>query len=129
MVLTCPRPVDVSGRTAEAKRTLSTGSGDYLVYAYVSAFRPGAAATFMSSWRATAGECGQESSVVDPPTPITPPPGADDAVRITSSGYDAIWVRRGDYVAEVRLYFNRGVDPAVAPDLATRAVAKIAANT
>lgn len=130
-VVPCPRPADQAGKLGEAKRTLSPGSkGRYLLYTHVAAFSDGGAQALLASIRTTAASC-SERLAIDPPTTLAPPPGADEAVRVTSQSTDAIWVRRGNVVAEVYVSFRSGqyVDRTTAPDLAARAIAKVASTS
>lgn len=130
VILSCPLPAEVSGRIQEAKRQIAPGRSagqpaGYQVAVWVASFRPGQAEAFMRSWRQTADACAQNSQIVDPPQPVTVF-GADDAVLITTHNRDAIWVRCGDYVAQVQTIASVGnVEPAVIIELAAKATAKI----
>ncbi len=124
-VLFCSRTAPQDGKTAEVKRGIAPDE-DYLVYTYLAAFRPGAAETFMTGLQETAVRCA-DSTTIDEPRPFSPPPGGDQAVRVTAQNREAIWVRHGDHVVEVLVSFNSGndVDDATAPGIAARAVAKV----
>jgi hypothetical protein len=124
-VLWCDRAVSQDGKTAEAERSFTAGGdGDYRVDAYVAAFAPGAAGPFMDRLIATAERC----ATTGRPAAYAPPPGADRALRLTTGKRDAIWLSTGDHVVKVDVAFGAGgdveVDPATAPDLAARALAR-----
>jgi hypothetical protein len=124
----CRRIADESGKVAEAKRSLSPGdAGDYVLDTYVARFSPAAAAPFLDAVRSAATGC-EGSGDTTLPQDVPPPPGGDDAVRVTGDRSDEIWVRRGDHVVavHVRFFVVEEVDADVAPDLAARAVAVLA---
>ncbi len=130
-VLFCARGADQAGKLAEAKRALAPPyDRGYLLYTHVAAFRAGEAQAFMESLRTTAAGCA-ERYAIDEPQPVVPPPGADEAVRVTAQSYDAIWARRGDHVVMVQVSFHTSqqADRTTAPDLSARAVAKAASRT
>jgi hypothetical protein len=126
-VLYCSRTSPEDGKLGEAKRGLAPPSDkNYLVYTYVAAFSPGAAKTFMDGLQETAVKCA-DSSNLDEPKPTTPPPGGEQAVRVTANGVECIWVSYQDYVVKTEVNFNSGrdVDDTTAPEVAAKAVAKV----
>jgi serine/threonine protein kinase len=126
-VLYCNRPAPEDDKLGEAKRGLAPPPDkNYLVYTYVAAFAPGAAAAFMDGLQETAVKCA-DSSNLDDPEPVTPPPGGERAVRVTANGVECIWVSYRDYVVKSEVNFNTGrdVDDTTAPEVAAKAVAKL----
>jgi serine/threonine protein kinase len=130
-VLFCARPADQGGKLREAKRALAPPfDHGYQLGTHVAAFRPGQAQGFLESLRRTAASCA-ERFAIDEPTPVPPPPGADEALRVSAQTFDVIWARRGDYVVKVAVWFrtSRDADRTTAPDLAARAIARVARHT
>jgi hypothetical protein len=130
-VLFCARTAEQTGKLQEAKRALAPPfDHGYQLATHVAAFRPGTAAAFLESVRSTAAGCA-ERYAIDEPTAVPPPPGADEAVRVTAQTSDVIWARRGDHVVEVAVSFrtSRDADRTTAPDLAARAIARLAQHT
>jgi serine/threonine-protein kinase PknK len=126
-VLWCSRTADEDGKLAEAKRGLAPPSEkNFLVYSYVASFSPGGAKTFMDGLAQTASKCADTSNI-DEPKPITPPAGADQAVRITANDVECIWVSYHDYVIKTEVNFNTGndVDDTTAPEVTAKALAKV----
>jgi serine/threonine protein kinase len=130
-VLFCNRAADQDGKLREARRKLTPPWEEgYQLATHVAAFRPGAAQAFIQSVRDTATTCADRYAI-DAPTPVPAPPGADEALRVSAQTSDVIWARRGDYVVKVDLTFrtSRDADRTTAPDLAARAVARVAQHT
>jgi hypothetical protein len=126
-VLWCSRTAPEDGKLSEAKRALAPPSEkNYLVYTYVASFGPGAAKTFMDGLAQTATKCA-DSSNIDEPKPTDPPPGGDQAVRVTATDVEVIWVRYHDYVMKTEVNFNTGndVDDTTGPEVAAKALAKV----
>jgi serine/threonine protein kinase len=130
-VLFCARPAEQGGKLREAKRALAPPyDHGYQLATHVAAFRPGEAQAFVQSLRDTAASCA-ERYAIDEPTPVPAPPGADEALRVSAQTSDVIWARRGDYVVKVDVSFrtSRDANRTTAPDLAARAIARVAQHT
>lgn len=134
-VLFCARRAEEDGKIAEAAAYLTAGDGPdhYQLPTHVARFVPGGAVAFMQSLRETTTRCTKGAAAVTGPIGVAPPPGGDEAMRATADVHDAIWVRRGDYVVQIEVIFVAALsgipDQALAPDIAARAVAKIARGT
>jgi serine/threonine protein kinase len=130
-ILFCARTAEQGDKLREAKRRLAPPWQDgYQLATHVAAFRPGEAQAFLQSVRDTATTC-SDRYAIDPPTPVAAPPGADEALRVSAQTSDVIWARRGDYVVKVDVSFrtSRDADRTTAPDLAARAIARVAQHT
>lgn len=130
-VLFCNRTAEQDGKLREAKRSLAPPWKDgYQLATHVAAFRPGEAQPFLQSVRDTATTCADRYAI-DAPTPVPAPPGADEALRVSAQTSDVIWARRGDYVVKVDVTFrtSRDANRTTAPDLAARAIARVAQHT
>ena len=130
-VLFCARPAEQGGKLRESKRGLAPPfDHGYQLATHVAAFRPGEAQAFLESLRSTAAGCA-ERYAIDEPTAVAPPPGADEAVRVSAQSSDVVWARRGDYVVKIAVSFrtSRDADRTTAPDLAARAIARVAQHT
>jgi hypothetical protein len=130
-VLFCARPAEQGGKLREAKRRLAPPwEHGYQLNTHVAAFRPGEGQAFLQSLRDTAATCADRYAI-DPPTPVPAPPGADEALRVSAQTSDVIWARRGDYVVKVDVMFrtSRDANRTTAPDLAARAIARVAQHT
>jgi serine/threonine protein kinase len=126
-VLYCSRTAPEDNKLTEAKRGLAPPSEkNYLVYTYVAAFKPGGAQAFMDGLQQTAVKCA-DSSNLDDPKPITPPPGGEQAIRVTANDVECIWVKYHDYVVKTEVTFNTGkdVDDTTGPEIAGKALAKV----
>ena len=126
-ILFCSRTAPQDGKIAEAKRTIAPPYEEgYQVDTYVAAFSSGAAETFMNGLQETTVTCA-ESTSLDEPQPFDPPPGGEQAVRVTATNREVIWVRYRDYVVKIEVSFSSGNDvkDETAPDIAARAIAKV----
>jgi len=74
----------------------------------------------------TATKC-SDTSNIDAPKPVDPPPGGERAVRITANDVEVIWVSYHDYVMKTEINFNTGndVDDTTGPEVAAKALAKV----
>lgn len=126
-VLYCSRTAAQDGKMSEAKRGLAAPYDDgYQVYTYVASFVPGSAEAFMASLQETAQKCA-EGSTIDEPKPFDPPPGGEQAVRVTARNNDLIWVRYGEYVVLTQISFRGGQyeNRTTGPEVAAKAIAKV----
>jgi hypothetical protein len=126
-VLWCSRTAPEDDKLGEAKRGLAPPSEkNYLAYTYVASFKSGTATTFMDGLSQTATKC-SDTSNIDAPKPVDPPPGGERALRITANDVEVIWVSYHDYVMKTEINFNTGndVDDTTGPEVAAKALAKV----